>query len=117
SIPDIAEAVVVGLQGQGASPVLLLLGSGLLIVGLGFKVGVVPFHMWTPDVYQGAPTAATAFMSVGSKAGGFAALLRVLLVALPALSLRDGDTTAVWQNALWIISALTLILGNIVAVA
>ncbi|MDE0206771.1 MAG: proton-conducting transporter membrane subunit, partial [Candidatus Tectomicrobia bacterium] len=61
---------------HGTSP-LLLMGMGLLIVGLGFKVAVVPFHMWAPDVYEGAPTAVTAFMTVGPKAAAFAALLRV----------------------------------------
>ena len=65
----------------GASP-LLLLGAGFVLVGLGFKVAAVPFHMWTPDVYEGAPTPITGFMSVGAKAAGFAALLRVFSYSL-----------------------------------
>ena len=63
---------------------------GLVLVGLGFKVAVVPFHMWTPDVYDGAPSLVTAFMSVGAKAGGFAALLRVFLVGLSRPGHRMG---------------------------
>jgi NADH-quinone oxidoreductase subunit N len=89
---------------------LLLLGAALILVGFGFKVAAVPFHMWTPDVYQGAPSAVTAFMSVGAKAAGFAALLRIFISALPSLS---TDLTMV----LWVISALTMFLGNVVAIA
>jgi len=89
---------------------LLLVGSGLILVGLGFKVAVVPFHMWTPDVYHGAPTAVTAFMAVGAKAAGFAALLRVFILAFPSLS---TNLTPV----LWALAALTMILGNVTAIA
>jgi NADH-quinone oxidoreductase subunit N len=90
--------------------ILLLLGSGLFLVGLGFKVAAVPFHMWTPDVYQGAPTAVTAFMSVGAKAGGFAALLRVFVTAFPGMA-------SYWAPlAMWI-AALTMAWGNIAAIA
>ena len=60
-------------------------GFALLIVGLGFKAAIVPFHSWTPDVYEGAPTSVTAFMSAGAKAGAFAALIRVAIVLLPAV--------------------------------
>ncbi len=89
---------------------LLLIGSALIMIGLGFKVGVVPFHMWTPDVYHGAPSPVTAFMSVGAKAGGFAALMRIFVAAFPSLS---ADMTTVF----WVISALTMFLGNVVAIA
>jgi NADH-quinone oxidoreductase subunit N len=75
----------------------------------------VPFHMWTPDVYEGAPTPVTAFMSVGTKAGSFAALLRVLVVGLPTLVIA-GSTAAAWLNMLAILAALTMILGNVVAI-
>jgi NADH-quinone oxidoreductase subunit N len=109
---------------QLSSTFLLLLGAGLLLVGLGFKVAVVPFHMWTPDVYQGSPTPVTAFMSVAAKVGGFAALLRVLTIAIPTfvfvnLTFEPGTTTvihAAWQDAVAIIAGLTVILGNFVAV-
>jgi len=89
---------------------ILLAGSALILVGLGFKVAAVPFHMWTPDVYEGAPTIVTAFMSVGAKIGGFAALLRVFFTAFPSLS-------AEWAMAIAILSALTMILGNVAAIA
>jgi NADH-quinone oxidoreductase subunit N len=100
----------------GPSPFYMLLGAGLIIVGLGFKVAVVPFHTWTPDVYEGAPTPVTAFMSVGAKVGGFAALARILLVGLPVLVLNE-QTVAAWQTTLWLIAAATLILGNLTAIA
>ncbi|MFO7322027.1 MAG: NADH-quinone oxidoreductase subunit N [Chloroflexota bacterium] len=117
SLPVIVDAVGRALAGEGSSLLLLLMGSGLILAGLGFKVAVVPFHMWTPDVYEGAPTPVTAFMSVGAKVGGFAALLRILLVALPALTVAEGDAVAGWQTATWVVAALTLILGNIVAIS
>ncbi len=89
---------------------LLLIGMALLIVGFGFKVASVPFHMWTPDVYEGAPTSITAFMSVGPKAAGFAAFLRVFLYALSSLQTD-------WSWVLWVLAVLTMTLGNIVAIA
>ena len=103
---DIARLAEVAQTGKNAT--LLLVGAGLIIVGLGFKVAAVPFHMWTPDVYEGAPTPITGFMSVGAKAAGFAALLRVLLFGLGAVRLD-------WMPVLAILSALTMILGNVVA--
>jgi NADH-quinone oxidoreductase subunit N len=92
------------------SGLLLSIGAALILVGLGFKVAVVPFHMWTPDVYQGAPSAVTAFMSSGAKIAGFAALLRVFATAFPSLA---TDMTGIF----WALSALTMILGNVVAIA
>ncbi|MGC8855698.1 MAG: NADH-quinone oxidoreductase subunit N [Anaerolineae bacterium] len=89
---------------------LLTIGAALVLVGFGFKVAAVPFHMWTPDVYQGAPTAVTAFMAAGAKIAGFAALLRVFALAFPALS---ADLTDVF----WVIAALTMIVGNLVAIS
>lgn len=94
----------------GHSPVILLAGMGLLIVGLGFKAAVAPFHMWTPDVYEGAPTAVTAYMSVAAKAAAFAAVLRVFMIAFPSLA---PD----WSGMIGIIAALTMIVGNTVAIA
>jgi NADH-quinone oxidoreductase subunit N len=93
-----------------ASTGLMALGAGLVLVGLGFKVAVVPFHMWTPDVYDGAPSVVTGFMSVGAKTGGFAALLRVFLSAFPSLVTE-------WAVVVAVISALTMILGNFAAIA
>lgn len=102
----IAAVVTAG----SANSVLFLIGSALLLVGFGFKIAAVPFQMWTPDVYQGAPTPVTAFMSVAVKAAGFAALMRVFLVLFPSLS---ENLTPI----LWVMAALTMIVGNIVALA
>ena len=87
---------------------VLLGGLGLMLVGFSFKVAAVPFHMWTPDVYQGAPSPATGFMGAMAKAGGFAALLRVFVSSFPAL--RDD-----WQPIVWVLAALTLLVGALLA--
>jgi NADH-quinone oxidoreductase subunit N len=87
---------------------LLIAGLALLVIGFGFKIAIVPFHMWAPDVYQGAPTPVAAFMATGSKAAGFAALLRVLIAA-------NVFADARWQQALWVLAAVTMTLGNIIA--
>ena len=97
------------LQANLTRSPLLLVGSGLLLVGLGFKVAVVPFHMWTPDVYEGAPTPVTGFMSVGAKVAGFAAMLRVFAFAFGAL---QADLVVIVA----VLAALTMILGNVVAI-
>lgn len=98
------------LRAANSIPSLAFLGAGMIIVGLGFKVAAVPFHMWTPDVYQGAPTSVTAFMSVGAKAGGFAALLRIFVAAFP-------ETAATWGPLTMWIAALTMAWGNVAAIA
>jgi NADH-quinone oxidoreductase subunit N len=87
---------------------LVLLGMGLIIVGFGFKVALVPFHMWTPDVYQGSPIPVTAYMAVGAKAAGFAAILRVIVLAA-------GQAAFQWTEVLWILAVLTMTVGNIIA--
>jgi NADH-quinone oxidoreductase subunit N len=102
--------IFTSIGSQAANLPLLTVGAALILVGFGFKVAAVPFHMWTPDVYHGSPSTVTAFMSVGAKAGGFAALLRIFVSAFPALS---TDLTMV----IWTISALTMFLGNVVAIA
>ncbi|MBI2900289.1 MAG: NADH-quinone oxidoreductase subunit N [Planctomycetes bacterium] len=88
---------------------MALLGMGLLLVGFAFKVGAVPFHMWVPDVYEGAPTPVTAFMSVAVKAAAFGALVRVCVAGLPAQS-------AQWGGMVWGLAAATMIVGNLMAV-
>ena len=88
---------------------VLLAGLGLLLVGLGFKVAAVPFHTWTPDVYQGAPTPVTGFMAAAAKAGGFAALLRIFFSTFPTLRLD-------WRPMVWVLAVLTLLVGSILAV-
>ena len=116
NLPQIFVIIGNTLAGEGQATLLLLLGSGLILVGLGFKVAVVPFHMWTPDVYEGAPTPATAFMSVAAKVGGFASLLRIMIVALPVLVVGT-QAVAAWQNVIELIAAATMILGNFVAIS
>jgi NADH-quinone oxidoreductase subunit N len=88
----------------------LLLGGAAVIVGFGYKIAMAPFHMWTPDVYEGAPTPVTAFMSVGAKGAGFAALTRFLLLAF-------SSQVAIWGPALAVLAAITMIVGNISAIA
>jgi len=94
---------------QGTPQITMVAGLGLILVGFGFKVAVVPFHAWVPDVYEGAPTTVTAFMIVGPKAAGFAALIRILVQALPSLR-------ADWTAILWVAAVLTMTLGNVVAI-
>lgn len=94
--------------GEGAA--LLPVGMGLLVIGLGFKAALVPFHSWAPDVYEGAPLPVTAYMAVIAKVGAFAALLRVFVLALPALAGR-------WVPILAAVSVLTMALGNVAALA
>ena len=94
----------------------IALGTALTLVGLGFKVTIVPFHMYAPDVYEGAPTPVTAFLSVVVKAGAFAATLRIFREVLPDLALDGNNGAASWQLAIWLLAAATLILGNTVAI-
>jgi NADH-quinone oxidoreductase subunit N len=104
-LPGIAAAVATG-SGHTS---LALIGTGLLLVGLLFKVGGVPFHSWIPDVYQGAPTAITAFMAAATKIAAFGATLRIFYVALPQLH-------ADWRPVLWAVAILTMVIGTITAV-
>jgi len=101
---------IVQAASAGGPSLLLSIGAALILVGFGFKVAAVPFHMWTPDVYQGAPTAVTAFMSSGAKIAGFAALLRVFSIAFPQLAV---DMTPV----LWGLAAATMVVGNLIAIS
>ena len=87
---------------------LALMGLGLLLVGFAFKISAVPFHQWTPDVYEGAPAVVTAFMAVSVKAAAFATLLRIL-----ALGIGPLDVTII--NVLWVLAALTMVVGNVMA--
>jgi NADH-quinone oxidoreductase subunit N len=87
----------------------LLVGIALLLVGIGFKIAAVPFHMWTPDVYQGAPTPVTAFMSSATKVAGFAMLLRIFLVGIPLFA----DT---WRPAIAGLAMLTIVVGSVLAI-
>lgn len=89
---------------------VLLAGMALLIVGLGFKVAAAPFHVWTPDVYQGSPTPFTGYMASVAKAAGFAGLIRVLTEALPTQAVN-------WRPIIWVIAVLTLLVGSVMALA
>jgi NADH-quinone oxidoreductase subunit N len=110
-LADIAQAIQsMSLSGVLSSPGLMV-GMVLIIAGFGFKIAAVPFHMWVPDVYEGAPTPVTAYLSVGSKAAGFAILLRVFLTAfgLPFMTGLD------WGLVFAILAAIGMTLGNIIA--
>jgi len=102
--------IQLALSAQTANLPLLLAGGALMLIGLGFKTALVPFHMWTPDVYQGAPTSVTAFMAAGAKAAGFAALVRIFSTTFVGFA---PQLTPV----LWWLAALTMIVGNVAAVA
>jgi NADH-quinone oxidoreductase subunit N len=96
------------LATAGLRTPMLLMGVGLILVGFGFKIAMAPFHMWTPDVYEGAPTTVTAFMAAGTKAAGFAGLLRILTQAFPSL---HPD----WMIILAVLAAITMTVGNLIA--
>ena len=103
SLAGIAEALA------GAEPSLTTsLALVLLVAGMGFKIAAVPFHMWAPDVYEGAPTPVTAYLSVGSKAASFAMILRIFSEGLPSLAVD-------WQVLFWVLAAVTMTVGNVAA--
>lgn len=99
-------------------PALLLVGGAMLIVGFGFKVATVPFHIWTPDVYEGAPTPVTAFMATGPKAAAFASFVRVFVLGFPLIAgaQASGYLHESWITALTIMAMLTMTVGNIAAI-
>ncbi len=98
-----------GFSNLSELPLMLALGIGLVVVGFSFKVAAAPFHVWTPDVYEGAPTPVTAFMSVGPKAAGFAALVRILFQLVP-------PDQPVWTQLLLVSAVLTMLVGNLGAI-
>lgn len=105
-------------SGDATFPALLLVGAAMLIVGFGFKVASVPFHVWTPDVYEGAPTPITGFMAAGPKAAGFASFVRVFVIGFPLIAgvqasqfLHDS-----WITALSVMAILTMTVGNVAAI-
>jgi NADH-quinone oxidoreductase subunit N len=104
---------------QSLYPPLLFAGIAMLLVGFGFKIATAPFHVWTPDVYEGAPTPVTAFMAAGPKAAGFASFMRVFLFGFPivtAAASTAGFAHKAWVGALAIMAALTMTIGNVVAI-
>lgn len=106
-LPELAKGT-----GSIDAPLLFYVGIALLLIGLGFKAALVPFHQWTPDVYEGSPTPITGFMAVGAKAAAFAAILRVL----PG-TFGNGPIEASWHGIVLVMAVLTMTVGNIVAIA
>ena len=107
-IVDVVELKKYFLTKQPFSVTMFVVGMGFLVVGFGFKIASVPFHMWTPDVYQGAPTSITAYMATGVKAAAFGALIRVFFTAF--IPFQFG-----WSEIIWILAVLTMCVGNITA--
>jgi NADH-quinone oxidoreductase subunit N len=105
-LEGISSALKSGTPGDDP---ILLAGMGLMLVGFAFKMSAVPFHAWTPDVYQGAPTPVTALMSVGTKLAAFAAFIRLFVVALPSVHVH-------WLALIWLLAMVTMVLGNVAAV-
>jgi NADH-quinone oxidoreductase subunit N len=102
-------AIAEALRHTNPQPPIVDLAAALMLIALCFKVAVAPFHVWTPDVYEGAPSPVTGFMSVGPKAAGFAVFFRVFMTAFPTIQDR-------WTDVLWLVAALTMVLGNVIAV-
>jgi len=102
--------IATALNGPDIQITLAYLAAAMILIALSFKVAVAPFHIWTPDVYEGAPSPVTGFMSVGPKAAGFAVLFRIFMTAFPLLQDR-------WIDVFAVIAALTMVIGNIVAIA
>ena len=99
-------------------PALLLVGAAMMIIGFGFKIAMAPFHVWTPDVYEGAPTPITGFMAAGPKAAAFASFIRVFVIGLPLVAgvQVSGYLHNSWITALSLLAILTMIIGNVAAI-
>jgi NADH-quinone oxidoreductase subunit N len=117
NIAEIARRV-----NEAQYPALLFAGAAMMLVGFGFKIASAPFHVWTPDVYEGAPTPVTAFMAAGPKAAGFASFLRVFVFGFPLVVATTNTAIgarvhAAWLTVLVVLAILTMTLGNLVAIA
>jgi NADH-quinone oxidoreductase subunit N len=119
NIAQIGERVAAG---DLMYPALLFAGAAMMLVGFGFKIATAPFHVWTPDVYEGAPTPVTAFMAAGPKAAGFASFLRVFIFGFPFVGIVASgassatDVHSAWIYALAILSMITMTVGNVAAI-
>lgn len=111
-------ATIAGRLNQSLYPPLLFAGAAMLLVGFGFKIATAPFHVWTPDVYEGAPTPVTAFMAAGPKAAGFASFMRVFVFGFPIATAAStaGYAHKSWLGMLAIMAVLTMTIGNVVAI-
>ena len=115
NIAEIASRI-----GDAQYPALLYAGAAMMLVGFGFKIATAPFHIWTPDVYEGAPTPVTAFIAAGPKAAGFASFMRVFIFGLPFVVSTSGATSGslhqTWVSTLAVMAIFTMTLGNVVAI-
>lgn len=113
-------AMIAARMNQAQYPALLFAGAAMMLVGFGFKIATAPFHVWTPDVYEGAPTPVTAFMAAGPKAAGFASFLRVFVFGFPFVAAANTSIGAgvniAWVNVLAVLAILTMTIGNLVAI-
>ncbi len=120
SLPGTTNIATIAARANSSLyPPLLLAGAAMMLVGFGFKIATAPFHVWTPDVYEGAPTPVTAFMAAGPKAAGFASFLRVFVFGFPiatAVVSTGGFAHKAWLGALAVMAVLTMSVGNIVAI-
>jgi NADH-quinone oxidoreductase subunit N len=115
NIASIYQAISAG---SVTYPQLLFIGAAMMLVGFGFKVASAPFHLWTPDVYEGSPTLVTAFMATAAKAAVFAAFLRVFTIGLNATNSPLGaELHAAWTGAISVIAVLTMTIGNVIALS
>lgn len=115
---NIAKLSATISAGQVGYPALLLVGAAMMLVGFGFKIASAPFHLWTPDVYEGAPTIVTGFMSTGPKAAVFAAFLRIFAAGFASGAPGVGaELHNTWMTALAIIAAITMTVGNVIAIS
>ena len=104
----ILPQIIDELQKKGGDNPLVIVGMALVVIAMSFKIAIVPFHMWTPDVYTGAPTPVTGFLSAAAKAAGFAVFVRVILTGIPL-----GNAN--WENVFWILAVLSMTVGNLMA--
>ena len=113
NIPEIAARVA-----NANFPALLLVGGAMMVIGFGFKVATAPFHIWTPDVYEGAPTPITGFMAAGPKAAAFASFVRVFVLGFPLVAgvQASGYLHESWMTALTVMAILSMTVGNVVAI-
>lgn len=114
-------AVIASRLNEANYPGLLFAGAAMMLVGFGFKIATAPFHVWTPDVYEGAPTPVTAFMAAGPKAAGFASFIRVFVFGFPFVVGATNPAVAAslhsaWLTTLTVLAILTMTIGNVVAI-